>query len=365
MKYFCLPSDFKNETIDSYFEINMTHEQSKVIEVYGQMAPDSYFGSLRVNSQLPVVDKKSLEKYIKYCLEKKIEFNYIINATTMGNDELTNEGYKKIKKLLELLVDIGVTSVTIALPSIMEIAKFVSPGLKIKASTVCQINSASKAKFYDKLGIKRIVLDEDIYRRFDLLKNIRKAYSGELEVIVNSYCSNDCPYKMFHYNALSFSNLEKELYPYYSDRCKNEHLDENGYIKLNWIRPEDLHYYNDIGINYFKIQGRTNVFYGDPVKALLYYINGRYDGDLVSLLELFSSKRSLAIADVVIENRKLDGFLTKFVFSPESCKKLCDDCNYCTGYTEAGIKPSDRMTLSILKTMNKIVLEDFPEKLDS
>ena len=59
-------------------------------------------------------------------------------------------------------------------------------------------------------------------------------------------------------------------------------------IRLNWIRPEDLHYYYELGIRHFKIQGRQNVVTGDVVKTLRYYIDEDFNGNLYDLITLFS-----------------------------------------------------------------------------
>lgn len=364
MKYFCLPSDFKQETIDRYLEINNRYEHSKIIETYGQLAPDSLFGSCRSPGSLPAVDTKLLERYVGYSSDKGIEFNYIINASCMGNDELTKEGCGKIGNFLKTLQDMGVAWITLCLPSMMEIAKYKAPGLKIKASTVCLINSPIKAGFYDELGIRRLVLDEDIYKRFDILKNIRKAYSGEIEIIVNSFCRTDCPYKTFHYNSFSHSHIFKDKYPYYGTRCNNIHIGAENLIRLNWIRPEDLHYYSEMGINYFKLQGRSNVIDGDPVKAVTHYIDEYYEGDLARLLELFSESRPLSIARARIDNRKLDGFLDRFAAEPGFCNKLCSECGYCTAFSDAAVSRTDAVLMDVMKLMYKSTMDEFPGSLD-
>lgn len=358
-----MPSDFKNETIDEYHEINNKYEHSKIVETFGQLAPDTVFGSCRSPGGLPEVDRHKLEDYVRYSDEKGIEFNYVINATCMSNEELTKQGYKKSKDFFEMLEGIGVGWVTISLPSLMEIAKYAAPGLKIKASTVCQINSPHKAGFYEELGIRRIVLDEDIYREFNTLKAIRKVYSGELEIIVNSFCLNDCPYKMFHYNSFSHSHAVRDECSYFNSRCRNIHIGAENYMKLNWIRPEDLHYYHDTGINYFKIQGRTNVYSGEPAKAVTHYIEERYDGNLISLLELFSSDRPLTIADCQIDNSRLDGFLEKFAKDPLFCTKLCEECGYCRGFAEKSMNGADVAFLDIMNLMKGATANTFIEEL--
>lgn len=359
MKFFCMPSDFKNETIDKYVEINNKYNHSRILETYGQLAPDTVFGSCRSPRGLPAVDRNKLENYVGYCKDKGIEFNYIINATCMSNEELTKPGYTKIKSFLEMLECIGVGWVTISLPSLMEITQYIAPGLKIKASTVTQINSPHKAKFYERLGIKRIVLDEDIYREFDTLKNIRKVYTGDIEIIINSFCVNDCPFKMFHYNSFSHSHTNRDECSYFNSRCHSMHIAPENYMKLNWIRPEDIHYYYDIGIEHFKIQGRTNVYSGDPSRTVVHYIEEHYDGDLISLLELFSTARLLTIADCKIDNSKLDGFFKKFISDPGFCTKICSECGYCKGFAEKSMEPSDIAILSIMDLMKGVAKNMF------
>lgn len=363
MKYFCMPSDFKNETIDEYHEINNKYKHSKIAETFGQLAPDTVFGSCRSPGSLPEVDRHRLEDYVRFSNEKGIEFNYVINATCMSNEDLTKQGYKKIKDFFEMLESIGVGWVTISLPSLMEIARYAAPNLKIKASTVCQINSPHKAKFYEELGIKRIVLDEDICREFNILKGIRKVYSGELEIIINSFCLNDCPYKMFHYNSISHSHTTRDECSYFGSKCQMIHMGSENYIKLNWIRPEDIHYYYDIGINYFKIQGRTNVYSGDPAKAVTHYIEEHYDGDLIGLLELFSSSKPLTIADCKIDNSKLDGFFEKFVNDPCFCTKICSECGYCKSFAEKSINETDAALLDIMGLIKGVTRNMFVEEL--
>lgn len=363
MKYFCMPSDFKNETIDQYYEINEKYKNSKILETFGQLAPDTAFGSCRSPAGLPAVDIPVLKKYIAHCHEKGIEFNYVINATCMSNSELTKSGGEKIKDFLKVLEEMGADWVTISLPPLMEIAKHTVPNLKIKASTVCQINSPLKAKFYDELGIKRIVLDEDIYRNFNILQNIRKAYTGDLEIITNSFCVNDCPFKMFHYNSFSHSHTNRDEGSYYTSRCHSIHIGAENYMKLNWIRPEDIHYYSNIGINFFKLQGRTNVYSGQPAKAVGHYIEEKYDGDLISLLELFSTEKPLTIAGCKIDNRSLDGFFEPFVKKPGFCTKLCNECGYCKAFADKSIASSDRAVMDIMNIVKKVSLNEFEKHL--
>ena len=108
------------------------------------------------------------------------------------------------------------------------------------------------------------------------------------------------------------------------------------WIKMRAIRPEDLHYYNEIGLNYFKVSGRT----GSTeylAKCLESYMAQSFDGNFLSLwkpLETIYNGKSESEHNFseYIDNKKLDGFLDHwFVGDGFSCEdQICGEtCNYC------------------------------------
>ena len=145
------------------------------------------------------------------------------------------------------------------------------------------------------------------------------------------------------------------------------------YIRANWIRPEDLHHYERLGYENFKIVERNT-----PTQILLErvkaYSERRYDGNLLDLVQNYaypkdklgavgkdaSSVRRMVkyfvkpftvnllrfrkLVDfghatsmlypregrnpVTIDNRALDGFLDRFV--KQGCQPTdCESCRYC------------------------------------
>jgi hypothetical protein len=84
-----------------------------VYEIYGKLTAD-YFGGGRPSFYLPQVDRSGLEKFVRKTHEHKIAFNYLLNASSMGNTEYTREGQRRMEELLEWLDGIGVDSVTVA-----------------------------------------------------------------------------------------------------------------------------------------------------------------------------------------------------------------------------------------------------------
>jgi hypothetical protein len=334
MRYFTIPADFKKSSIDIYSEMNHKYSNSQLVEIYGQIIKGKIMNSGRISDSIPDISFLELKDYIGYSKEKGINFNYTFNASCLGNYEFTSKGILEVKSFINELMEAGVDTFTVASPILMEIIKEVNDKANIVASTICEINSANKAVFYKKLGVTRIVVDADITRDFNRLSVISNVFGDCVEIIVNNTCLRNCAYKMFHYNHDSHcadNAVYKSQISYYPSRCAIQKYEKpENILKLNWIRPEDLKYYENVGIHYFKIQGRPNVLRGKPTKTLMAYFEQSYDGNLCELLTMFFPSISRAF----IDNKKLDGFIDKFYKSSGFCNDNCDECKYCFSYAE-------------------------------
>jgi collagenase-like PrtC family protease len=334
MKYFNVPADFKNETIDRYDQLNNAYNDSKVIETYGQITIDNPIGSGRAYDLIPQVDMATLNRYIQYSREKNIGFNYSLNTTCFGNKEFTPGGMAEILRFLNDLYEAGVRSLTIALPSLIELVRLTKYDFEIKASTLCQVINANKAMAYKKMGVDMVIIDESINRDFGALTQIRDAFGEKIEIIANVICHKNCIYEMYHHNQVShdMGNSAEQSVTYYSHRCMMKRCeDAANLMKQNWIRPEDIKYYTAVGIHYFKLQGRQAVLKGDPLRAAECYFKESYQGNLLELLDMFSPTNSFM---VYLDNRKLDGYIKPFVEKPGFCKNYCANCRYCDIFVE-------------------------------
>ncbi|EPR13011.1 U32 family peptidase [Ruminiclostridium papyrosolvens] len=379
MKYFSVPADFKKTTIDAYERLNNSYKGSKVIETYGQITEGNLFGSGRPSDVLNKVDFNGLKDYVEYSKQKNIDFNYTLNTSCFGNRDFTKEGIHEIKCYLDKIYNAGVRSLTIAMPSLIEIVKTMGYDFSIKASAICQISNANKALAYKKMGVDRMVVDIPIHRDFQALKNIREAFGEKVEIIVNTICHKNCIYTMFHYNECSHDfdkNSQKSSVNYYPYRCILRcHEDNSNFIKTAWIRPEDLKYYSEVGINYFKIQGRQVVAVGDPVRTVESYFKESFDGNLMDLLRVFSPTN---LFNIKIDNKKLEGYLKPFFDIPNFCKNNCPECNYCNSFLEKSINVDkakvennnainyytgfDEFTNSIKQVMDEAIVENRAKK---
>ncbi|MGC4120051.1 MAG: hypothetical protein QM765_36825 [Myxococcales bacterium] len=154
------------------------------------------------------------------------------------------------------------------------------------------------------------------------------------------------------------------------------------YLRANWIRPEDLNLYEEMGFHNFKIVERNTptAILLERVKA---YANRRYDGNLLDLVQNYSypvekvgkkgedalstrrmlkyfvkpqSVNLLKFTKVIdfgqtasvlfprrgpnpvqIDNRALDGFMERF--KKMGCQAMdCEKCQYCHRWAEKTVK---------------------------
>lgn len=335
IKYFCMPTDFKKETIDVYHDLNQAYPGARIIETYGNITIGGQIGSGRALNQLPESDLLDLKRFIEYSREKNIDFNYTLNATHLQNREFTSAGVSEIKTFIKSLYDAGVRSLTVALPSLLELIGTMGLEIKVRASTLCQITTVNKAAAYKKKGVERIVVDESINRDFKTLRRIREVFGDKVELIVNPICLKDCVYRMFHYNEITGDSVKQTnnvSVNFYEHRCvlqRNSNI--SNLLRMCFVRPEDLKYYTEIGIHYFKLQGRHLVLKGDAVRTVKAYLDESYDGDFMDLQYLFHPQNSFRID---FQNKRLDGFLKPFVEIDGFCKRDCEQCGYCERFAK-------------------------------
>lgn len=330
MKIFSVPADFSEKTINAYEKFNQKYPNAYVGETYGQITKGYMHMSGRVVGSLPQIGIKDLEKYVHYSLRKGIKFNYTLNAACLGNYEFTDEGVLEIKNLLKDLNNIGVSSITLATPSIIEMVRCFAPNMDIKVSAICQIDSVMKMKHYIDLGVERFVVDTSITKEFDILKHLTQQCDGKMEIIINDKCMKYCPYKTFHYNQTAHDNNERAESYYFMNCGIRKSQNMQWYLNLNWIRPEDMHLYENIGIKYFKVEGRAFIRNGDIQRFLSSYMNESFDGNLLELLHIFAPYDTEN--QPYIDNKALNGYVDAFYYNKIKCNQLCEHCGYCKSF---------------------------------
>jgi collagenase-like PrtC family protease len=333
-----------------------TNWDEKLIERVAPMRPAYVYGSLpgertlRTETQLPAVSEERAADHIAQAAATGIGFLYVMNATCMGNRELSEQGRWEILQRCEWLSEVGAAGVTMSNPYVIELVKASFPDLEVHISVLAAVNSARKASFYRDLGAHTIYVAPEVNRDFPRLKAIRRAVECEVAVLVNEGCLLHCPMSQYHANVISHSH-ESIAGRYHVDYCYFKcslikMTDPAEYLKMPWIRPEDLAAYETTGVNYAKLAGREKMGKGGPgshtdwIVASATAYHERRSKDVASLLVALEPVLSLAGEphagpDVHIDAEQLDGFLE--FFQKGGCRMDCTTCRWCNKWADRAV----------------------------
>ena len=315
------------------------------VQLYGVL-PTSMIGSGGSGPDNVRMVENQAEEYIEQAHSAGLKFDYLLNAPSMGNMEWDENTHQELLMHLDWISSIGADSVTVTIPYLVELIKRQFPHLKIRVSTIAHVNSVARAKSVESLGADSITLDINVNRDFTLLKAIRNAVSCELTILMNNLCLYQCPYEYYHHDGLGHASQSyNSLSGYYVDycviRCSLDRLcDISQIIKCRWVRPEDIHVYEEIGMDMFKISGRS-MSAERILQAATAYSSRHYQGNLYDILNIITPKIGFinsalpGVQNNVIEpppkfyidNQALEGFMD--FFGKQNCLSGCSQCNYC------------------------------------
>ncbi len=358
--------------------------------LYGKLTSD-FVGGGRSSYMMPLVDKRRVRDHVAEAHKNGLKFNYLLNSACMGTREFTRKGQREIRKLLDWIVGIGVDSVTIALPYLARIIRTEYPGLKMHVSTFDYVDTVTKARYWEDLGVDSIVLPNTLLNRdFNALRKFRKYLKCRLQLLANNACLFGCHCVGYHKTIMSHSSQSHNISRgYVVDFCAlscryQRMLEPVNFIRSDWIRPEDVGFYEDIGIDALKIVGRARST-DFIVKAVDVYTKRDYDGNLLDLLahpygenrpktlhrflrglryaaRFFSLNpfylsrmvRSFPALEAHLDNKKLDGFIRYFVDG--HCKgDPCDGCSYCQDIAASALKIDEGYRQRFVEIYKKVL----------
>jgi len=355
-----------------------------VTEIFGKLPSDAIGGG-RASFTFPPLSRRRFERHVEKARSKGIGFNYLLNPACMDNREYTRQGQKELEALLEYIENAGVSAVTISLPFLLPLIKKRHPRFKVRVGVYARVDGVAKARFWEDGGADCITLESlSVNRDFGLLTALRKALKIELQLIVNANCQLFCPLSGQHMVNLSHASQKGHptrgfMIDWCVMRCSYDKLkDPAQYLRSEFIRPEDMGMYLDMGYDSYKVLER-----GAPTTVLLKrvkaYTEGRYDGNLLDLIQPFGykekSKVSLSegvfnkwrylfrprmvrltklmklkkLADkrgmleplkgepVYIDNSELSGFISGF--RDRECRSNdCAVCGWCASYARKAVR---------------------------
>lgn len=272
--------------------------------------------------QCEMYDKQ--REVLKKLSDNNIALNLLLNGNCYGKYSLERAFFEKIGNTVDYIRgNYGLNSVTTTSPVIAKFLKSNFSNIYVRASVNMEIGTIEGmdyiSEYFDGFYMKR-----EYNRDFDKIKELRDWCDKKgktLHILANSGCLNNCSIHTFHDNIVSHENEIMKMDNCYEFQCICDEYLKNHEKRVvlvkntNFIRPEDVHYYEE----YFDSMKLATRVSDKAILILKSYIKGKYIGNILELLEPNHAGR---IYPYLIENSKLNN---SYLF----CNKKCLTCDKC------------------------------------
>lgn len=310
--------------------------------------PSSLFGSGRIffDGEDKIVTFEELGSHFTQAKKLGIKTSFLFNSPCTGNKEFEKEGMLEIRDIAKFVNRYHVDFITLSQPFLIPVIRKLCPDTKIKISSHYNCNNIGKFEFLlDTLNVDVLIVSQFANKNFKLLREVTKRWDpGRFEIMCTYPCVSNCPYRLWHAQFVGHGNnltgedyIPKEIYPCTFDIIHNLNIA----ISAAFIRQEDLKFYQELGINKFKIGERKDTSENN-INTIKYYLN-QMEPDFVPP-SLF--RRFIDTIFEKIDLKAMDGFYEKFY--NEECDGMkfnCNDCNHCLDYGEKVFKYKDDINL--------------------
>jgi collagenase-like PrtC family protease len=368
----------------------------EVKELYGKLSRD-IFGGGRSTYTLRPTSRRSLAASVAETHRHGLLFNYLCNGAGLYGLEQTRRGQAAIRRHLDMLCSIGVDAVTVASPYLLRLIKKQYPRFSVRIGVFALIDTPQKVRQWQDMGADTICVSAIACNRdFKKLESMKAAATAELQLLVNASCLLNCSHEPTHMHLLTQSSKSRAglggfCLDYCFLHCSSSKLrDISLFIRTTWIRPEDLHAYETLGFDSFKIVERSCP--SDLlVKRVAAYAQRSFDGNLLEIAgpvaqikreqkaPLTQRLRAVSImfkpwfvkvsalaamkryaekviphsyerdeASVYIDNKALDGFIEGLRLR-DCASGQCERCGYCRTWAEKTVSVNEDYRAEVLE----------------
>lgn len=325
-------------------------DKVKIKSVFGSIKQHAWLAA-RPDFRLPEISEAEFASYVKLLKRFDVEFNYTLNAPYLGSKAEFYERRPEIYSILGFLAEAGVKRLIISNPMLLD---FISRSefsklFSIEISTIAHVDTVMQALAYKELYPQVDTICGGLLknRDFEFLRQVTKQCSKvgvTYEVLVNEFCSTGfeaggthCIFRDSCYVCHS-QNVTKQdatlMHNYPMGNCMASRSSNGAdWLRANWIRPQDLEVYMDLGVTQFKVTGRTG---STPylTKVLKSYMSGVWDENLLDLWKpletIFSEKPEESHHQRFnIYTPMLDGFIDKWKSGFVCANTTCAECRHC------------------------------------
>ena len=303
-----IPCHWNKAILDEIIAQNKEDSSNNIFisELYGVL-PKGILGHGRSQSTLSKISPDEAIEFRKYVKQKGIKFNYLLNSP-----QFIEKG-TKLEEVIEYIDWVGnelkPDAVIITSYELMQIIRNKFKDLPIHISTIARISKEKDIEKYLDINPERIIVQHDVNRNFEDLKEIIKRGQKleiNIELMLTESCLRRCSYMQDHYNLVGIGKDDK-LFHF---KCNKEKvLFPREILKSNFIRPEDISFYEGMGVNNFKITGRSKKAEWLPLVTKA-YLERDFKGNIIRLLGIDPNIN--AEKWIYINNKALNGFLENF-----------------------------------------------------
>lgn len=267
-----------------------------------------------------------LEEELKEIRRLGVKLDLLFNANCYGERAVSVSLENEVMSIITHLYDLELQPdvLTTASPFIARTVKKYCQNIEIRASVNMRIGTTTAMGYlsdlYDSFYVQRD-LQRDI-PKVRLLKQWCDEHGKKLLMLANSGCLRHCPSQTFHDNMVAHDSGIDECKnvegwtPHLCWRLFGEQKQYEEFLRESWIRPEDIHLYDDL-MPVVKLATRLH---SHPRMVIGAYVNRSFDGNLLNLLE---PGHAPAFVPYSIDNKSFpDNW-------PEIAAACADNCTAC------------------------------------
>lgn len=267
----------------------------EVVDLYGSL-PRHEVGHGRPYASVPKVKPAEVEAHLAALRKTGRTFTYTLNAPSMGGRQFDAGSMNRVLEHVQWIADVGADFVVTSIPALVQLVKTRFPSLKVKISHNAMVLEPEQARLYQEMGADMLTAHGSAIRYLDVYQELAAAVNIPVQVICTANCVRGCPNRVSYHSAATSMLSSTRLKPgphnrhatgYCFSWCHLKKLEQPEAVLKSGVRPEDLHFYEAVGIDNFKLDTRvlTTQQVLDRVRA---YTTRRWEGDLKRLFSVFS-----------------------------------------------------------------------------
>lgn len=323
-------------------------EYEVIVDTLFGCTKSNLLGNARSPDRIQNLNMKKTAAFIDEAHAQNLKIAWTINESCVGNvKEFIDTWDANGEALTEFFEYLSVDSLIVANPLIMLKLATSSIDIPITISTIANITEPNQLMVLIDRGCHITKFCVPVARNRDLnwlhsMNKVSGVLGIEMEVIVNEFCFLDgCNCEGLFRRSCYDMNAHAELGDQDSDSswfpreiCTTlREKDPVNWLKAKWILPQDMYLYEEIGINHFKITGRTH-----PTDFLLtilpYYLVRYFEGNLLELWphlqtigkKDFLTEQEKVLKGLYIDTRRLEDFVRDIL---KICMGDCSVCDFC------------------------------------